>query len=86
MSNEEQILICAVRYALGRMSYIVGVVAEYVNCIKNNLSKECVNIIIRDIEEQIQFYHSHNSTCGMECDEETWKNLLKALKEVADSE
>jgi hypothetical protein len=86
MSNEEQILICAVRYALGRMSYIVGVVAEYVNCIKNNLSKECVNIIIRDIEEQIQFYHSYNSTCGMECDEETWKNLLKALKEVAGNE
>ena len=30
MKYEEQILICAVRYALGRMSYIVGVVAEYV--------------------------------------------------------
>ena len=30
MSVEEQILICAVRYALGRRSYIVGVVAEYV--------------------------------------------------------
>ena len=80
MSNDEQILICAVRYALGRMSYIVGVVAEYVAIKRNELSEECVNIIIRDIEEQLGFYHSHNSTLGMECDEETWKNLLEMLK------
>lgn len=82
MTIEEQILICAVRYALGRQSYIVGTVAEYVAVTRNKLSKECINIIIRDIEEEIEFYHRAGRTCGMECDEWEWKKLLKILKEV----
>ena len=80
MSHEEQILICAVRYALGRMSYIVGVVAEYVAVKQSGLSKECINIIIRDIEEELKRYHDAGQLLGMECDERTWKNLLKVLK------
>lgn len=81
MSNEEQILICAVRYALGRMSYIVGVVAEYVSVKQPGLSKECINIIIRDIEEELERYHKCGHTLGMECDERTWVRLLERLKE-----
>lgn len=80
MSNEEQILICAVRYALGRMSYIVGVVAEYVAVKQSGLSKECINIIIRDIEEELKRYHDAGRTLGMECDERTWLRLLERLK------
>ena len=80
MSNEEQILICAVRYALGRMSYIVGVVAEYVAVKQPELSKECINIIIRDIEEELKRYHDVGQTLGMECDERTWLRLLERLK------
>ena len=81
MSNEEQILICAVRYALGRMSYIVGVVAEYVAVKQPELSKECINIIIRDIEEELKRYHDAGQKLGMECDERTWLRLLERLKE-----
>ena len=80
MSNEEQILICAVRYALGRMSYIVGVVAEYVALKQPELSKECINIIIRDIEEELKRYHDAGQLLGMECDERTWLRLLEMLK------
>ena len=80
MSNEEQILICAVRYALGRMSYIVGVVAEYDSVKQPGLSKECINIIIRDIEEELKWYHDAGQTLGMECDERTWVRLLERFK------
>ena len=80
MSHEEQILICAVRYALGRMSYIVGVVAEYVSVKQPGLSKECINIIIRDIEEELKRYHDAGQKLGMECDERTWLRLLERLK------
>lgn len=80
MSHEELILICAVRYALGRMSYIVGVVAEYVAVKKPELSKECINIIIRDIEEELKWHHDAGQTLGMECDERTWLRLLERLK------
>lgn len=81
MEAEEMILICAVRYALGRMSYIVGVVAEYVAVKQPELSKECINIIIRDIEEELKWYHDAGQTLGMECDERTWLRLLERLKE-----
>lgn len=81
ISDNEHILICAVRYALGRMSYIVGIVAEYVANNRNELSENCIAIIIRDIEEEIEMCHRLGQSCGMEVDERTWVNLLRVLKE-----
>ena len=80
MTPEEQILICAVRYALGRMSYIITVVCDYVYFKRKTLSRECINIIIRDIEEEMERYHSSGELLGMECDERTWSRLLETLK------
>ena len=80
MSDEELMLISAVRYALGRQSYIVGVTANFVQTVKPRLSQECINIIIRDIQEEIEFYHRRGTTCGMECDERTWVRLRDFLK------
>lgn len=80
MTHEEQIIICAVRYALGRMSYIVDVVAEYIAVKQPELSKECIKIIIRDIEEELKRYHDTGQLLGMECDERTWLWLLEKLK------
>lgn len=80
MSVDEQILICAVRYSLGRMSYIVNVVCQYVTYKRKNLSRECINIIIRDIEEEMERYHRAGERLGMECDERDWCELLDILK------
>ena len=80
ISPDESILICAVRYALGRMSYIVGEVANYVFYKCKTLSKECIDIIIRDIEEELQRYHNSGQMLGMECDEKLWTRLLELLK------
>lgn len=71
ISPDEIILICAVRYALGRMSYIVGEVAQYVFCKRKTLSKECIYIIIRDIEEEMKRYNAAGYKLGMDCDERT---------------
>jgi len=81
MTPEEQMLICAVRYSLGRMSYIVDVTCEFVASIKEKLSPNCINIIIRDIEETMEMYHRSGNLCGMECDEKDWYRLLEVLKE-----
>ena len=80
MTDDEQILICAVRYALGRMSYIVGVVCQYVTYKRKTLSKECINIIIRDIEDEMKRYHKAGEYLGMKCDERNWCELLDILK------
>lgn len=80
MKPEEQMLISAVRYALGRMSYIVSDTCDFVANIREKLSQNCIDIIIRDIEEEIEFYHSLDVTCGDECDERNWLKLLEVLK------
>lgn len=82
MSKEELILICAIRYALGRQSYIVGEVCDIVLSVKNKLSRNCINIIIRDIEEEFEMCHRMGRTCGMDCDEAEWQKLLNILKGV----
>lgn len=81
MKPEEQMLISAVRYALGRQSYIVGVTCDFVASVKDKLSQNCINIIIRDIEEEIEMCHRMGRTCGMDIDEVEWLKLLNVLKE-----
>lgn len=80
MIPEELMLISAVRYALGRRSYIVGDTCDFVRSIRGKLSDNCRRIIIRDIEEELERYHSFGTTCGMECDEQSWLRLLEVLK------
>ena len=80
MTPEEQMLISAVRYALGRMTYIVGETAEFVASIKDKISQKCIGIIIEDIEREIEFYHRAGQTCGMDYDERTWLRLKDFLK------
>lgn len=82
MTPDEQILICAVRYALGRMSYVVQDVCDYVKTKVGELSEECKNIMIKDIEEQLEFYHMAGHALGMGYDETQWVELHNILKEV----
>lgn len=86
MTTDEQILICAVRYALGRRSYIVNVVTQYVTFKRKTLSKECINIIIRDIEEELKRYHDAGQILGDDCDERDWVELLGLLRGNEDAE
>ena len=81
MKPEEMMLISAVRYALGRSSYIVSETCIFVTSIRKKLSQNCINIIIRDIEGTMDMYHKSGLLCGMECDETEWRVLLRRLKE-----
>jgi hypothetical protein len=77
---EEAIVIYATRYALGRKSYCVEDVCEYITARKNELSDSCKRVLIKDIEADIKLYHRLGMTCGMPCDEESWLKLLEVLK------
>ena len=80
MEIEEMIIICAVRYALGRMSYVVDEVCKYVASKRDKLSRNCINVITRDIKEEMQRYHDLGEKLGMECDERSWVKLLEVLE------
>lgn len=76
MSNYEHIVVSAVRYALGRMTYIVELTVDYVlNEIENDkLSDYCLSLIKKDIENTKNF--------GMECDKQKWMQLKNRIEEV----
>lgn len=76
MSDYEHIVISAVRYALGRMTYIVELTVNYIlQEIENDkLSDSCLNIILKDIKG--------TKNLGMECDREQWLKLQNRIEEV----
>lgn len=75
MTDYEHIVISAVRYALGRMTYIVELTVDYVlkDIKENKLSNNCLKVIANDIR-----------TCrdyGMYCDKQEWLKLLNEIDE-----
>lgn len=76
MTNYEQIIISAERYALGRMTYIVEITTNYISkeIRRGKLSKSCLKIIERDIEDA--------KDLGMEYDKQQWLKLLELIEET----
>lgn len=76
MTNYEQIVISAERYALGRMTYIVEITVDYIlkDIEDNKLSEKCLKIMAEDIR--------NTKNLGMECDKKMWIKLLDKIEEV----
>lgn len=66
-------LISAVRYALGRRTYIVELTVNYVIKELPRLSDGCKKIMLDDITEHERFGY------GDACDERDWMRLLDAI-------
>jgi hypothetical protein len=75
-SDQEQILHCAFRYALGRMTYIVGFVADAVIHAWPELSEQMRAMIVREIEEAIS-----SGRGGMAMDQRQWQRVLDRAKQ-----
>lgn len=76
MSDYEHIVISAVRYAIGRMTYMVELTVNYVikEIDANNLSKKCLEIILKDIRKA--------KDLGMDCDIREWHKLIDKIRSV----
>lgn len=75
MTDHEQIMICAERYALGRRTYIVGIVTQYIHDHLKDMSDHCKHILIEDLSNPL--FNDY----GDSCDKEDWMKLLDELKE-----
>lgn len=67
------ICICAIRYALGRRTYIVGVVCDYIRAKFDDIETSDLLVMIRDIKEA--------SDLGDDCDEADWTKLRDAMEQ-----
>lgn len=64
------IIICAVRYCLGRRTYMPDVVTRWVMASIPGLPAETAKILLRDINDQRRQYG-----LGDKCDVETWETF-----------
>jgi len=66
------ILICAIRYSLGRRTYMPSTVTHFImsHC-KDMLSKKDLYVMIEDVERCKNY--------GEKCDEDTWMEFLSWL-------
>lgn len=76
MTDYEHMIVSAVRYALGRMTYIVEMTVNYVlqEIEDNKLSDRCLSQIRDDIRNA--------DSLGMQCDTYQWLKLLQRIEEV----
>ena len=67
----------------GRRTYIVQWTCEFIENNLHLLTEKDKNVIIRDIEQQIDYQELDTSIrwLGDKCDEEEWLKLLNILKE-----
>ena len=74
--NLQTILICAVRYSLGRATYMPGLVTSWImeHC-ERKLSRNTKAVMISDIDEA-----RRRDALGMDCDKRTWLRFYAWLK------
>ena len=72
ITDYEHMLISALRYAIGRRTYIVEITVNYILSELPKLSDSCKHVMIDDIEKAYSL--------GDECDIQDWMRLLKELK------
>lgn len=71
------VLICAVRYCLGRMTYMPSYVTEWImsHC-GGMLTSKTLYVMRKDIEEA-----KAEDRLGMDMDKQTWERFLEWVKE-----
>ena len=80
----ETILVCAVRYSLGRTSYMPSLVYDYIKPLLPKLMNKTLSIMERDIVEY-GGYDNDKSAYGWECDYELWMKFLVDIRKEMDN-
>jgi len=67
----EDVLLSAFRYALGRQTYIVNSIVKNILNNWNDISDKLKNLMKREIQEAID-----TNEAGMDCDVKEWRKIL----------
>ena len=80
MSDQEMIVISALRYALPRRSYIMGATEDYIEAmLKKKVSQNFVTVAIMDIEEHYDWNRRNEVKDTLQ---HNWIPLLEKLKKL----
>ena len=80
--NFETILLCAVRYAIGRRTYIPSLVIDYITPLLPYLSEDVLKLIVNEIIER----YTYEGALGDEkIDKPYWEQFLQRIRlEIGD--
>ena len=77
----ETMVVCTVRYALGRRSYIVGDAAGIVRWAWDDLRPGIRSVVYRDVDEAIERADATGASVGMQMDHDVWTLLRSWMRE-----
>jgi hypothetical protein len=77
-SDEETMALCAIRYTIGRMSYIVSDGVRWARKYGNQ-SQWVRDVLIRDLQEAVEREDRGMRALGMEMDSRQWRAVLAEL-------
>ena len=74
--NKDDLLICAFRYCLGRMTYVVSDMSHHIEKEWKTICEPFQKLIEREIRYSLKM-----NAAGMQEDRESWEKLLKFIEE-----
>lgn len=78
-SDFEAILMCAVRYSLGRQTYMPKLVVDYIEPLLDKLSYNTLSIMHRDLTSNVAYYGSET------IDKPMWLSFADKIKKEMNS-
>ena len=75
--NFETILLCAVRYAIGRRTYIPSRVIDYITPLLPHLSEDVLKLIVNEI---VQHYTYEGALGDEKIDKPYWIDFLRKIR------
>ena len=73
--KQEDLVVCAFRYCLGRSTYVVSEMIEHILCHWNGLCPAYQKLIKNEIEDALD-----RDVCGMRMDCEAWRHCLEDIE------
>lgn len=75
LGDQDFVAVSAVRYALGRRTYVVGETCAWLMRHWRGIDTRAQDIIVCDLDEALALDESGDQKIGMECDRHEWKKL-----------
>lgn len=73
---------CSINYALGRQTYVVGVVCDQVMKYWTRLAASEQHTLLRNLKADIESYDRAGRKIGDDCDDKAWRNLLAFITKM----
>jgi hypothetical protein len=73
-------LLCSVRYAIGRQSYVVEIVRDLIKEYEKHLSQDEQNQIYLEVSRELERCNKLGTTLGAQMDHDMWQKLVDERK------